>query len=939
MKIFANRETKYFFLEILAVMAVLFSAVAVCGGVFYKEFSPLFLLLFLLAAACMTAVCIHYFDRQNKVMEEAVHTIHSYLDGDKSARIDCDREGELYRLFHSVNTLAAVLNAHAEKELQAKEFLKGTISDISHQLKTPLAALNIYTGLIQDEADAGEMSAIREFAVLSEQELDRIDTLVQNLLKIAKWDAGSIMIEKAPENVADMGIRMEKARMIASDGNWHIMLKNISQSETEEVILRPDVAAAARYDVINYRIDKDYFIGGKKAVLCGADEVFATDIMNIMEEGVYPQNDSEIVITANAREFLNAALGDTVTVDTPSGSFDYTISGFCGNVGYTQEHDAFGAFVNMTAFQKILEAENGGQEYNPVYYVRFRDHINVRKVITGIKEQYGWTEANVAENTGLLGLTGFSSDSYMMGLYLIAAVLFVLVLMAGIFMIAGSINSNIAERTQFFGMMRCIGASRRQIIRFVRLEALNWCKVAVPIGVVSGILMTWGICAVLRLGVGGEFSDMPLFGLSAVGIVSGVVAGVLTVLLAARSPAKRASRVSPVMAVSGNASKEENVSYAVNAHALKIEMALGVRHAISARKNFLFITGSFALSIILFMGFSVGIEWLHHALNPLKPYAPDLSIVSSGYSCSIERDLIDEVKEAEGVERAFGRMYRGDVSTESEKGVDRIDLISYEEYQFGWAKEAVVSGDVKKVQGDGNYVLVVYEDSNPFETGDRISVGGQVLEVAGVLSESPFSSTDTPTVICSEETFTRLTGERDYAIIDIQLTGRAGDEEVNAIRDLAGGGNLFSDRRMSNREVMGTYWMFSLLVYGFLSIIAMITLVHIVNSISMSVSARIKQYGAMRAVGMDGRQITKMIAAEAFTYALSGCAVGCIFGLAINKLMYQKLISDYFGDIWRAPVSTLVITLLFVLAASAAAVYAPAGRIRDMAITDVINEL
>lgn len=749
----------------------------------------------------------------------------------------------------------------------------------------------------------------------------------------------SVFLVTAIFSMADMGIRMERARLIASQGNWHIMLKNISQSEAQQVISRPDVAAAARYDVINYGIDKDYFIGGKKAALCGADEVFAIDIMSIMEEGVYPRNDSEIMLTANAKNVLNVELGDTVTVDTPSGSFDYTISGFCGNAGRILEYDAVGAFMDMTAFQKIVETKGGSQVYNPVYYVRFKNNINIKKLIAGIKEQYGWTDVNVAENTGLLGLTGFSSDSYMMGLYLIAAVLFVLVLMAGIFMIAGSINSNIAERAQFFGMMRCIGASRRQIIRFVRLEALNWCKAAVPTGVVSGILITWGICALLRFGVGGDFSDIPLFGVSAVGIVSGVIAGVLTVLLAAQSPAKRASKVSPVTAVSGNASKTKNVYHAVNMRAARIETALGVHHAISAKANLLFITGSFALSIILFMGFSVGIEWLHHALNPLKPYAPDLSIVSKDYTCSVDRNLIYKVKEMEGVERVFGRMYSGNIPAESEKGVDRIDLISYEEYQLGWAKEDIISGDVSKVWGESDYVLVVYEDSNPFETGDRIVVGGTELEVAGVLSESPFDSTDIPTVICSEETFIRMTGECDYTIIDIQLAGSATDEDVNAIRDLAGVAYTFSDRRMTNREVMGTYWIFSLLVYGFLAIIAMITVFHIVNSLSMSVSARIKQYGAMRAVGMDVRQITKMIASEAVTYALSGCAAGCVFGLAINRFMYERMITDYWGDIWSVPVPMLMVILLLVLAASAAAVYTPSKRIRDMAITDVINEL
>ena len=56
---------------------------------------------------------------------------------------------------------------------------------------------------------------------------------------------------------------------------------------------------------------------------------------------------------------------------------------------------------------------------------------------------------NISENTALLGITGFSSNSYMMGLYLVAAVLFVLILTAGVLMIGGSINTNVAERSQF----------------------------------------------------------------------------------------------------------------------------------------------------------------------------------------------------------------------------------------------------------------------------------------------------------------------------------------------------------------------------------------------------------------------------------------------------------------------------------------------------------
>ena len=202
MKIFANKEIKKLFLSVSVIWVV--SLLLIQGFLWlrYQQFSLFLLLVSVLAGTSILAVCCSYFRKQNQIMEQAVSQINAYLDGNRNARIECDYEGELYRLFHSVNSLAAVLNAHADNELREKEFLKNTISDISHQLKTPLAALNIYNGLLQDKDI--EVSSVKEFADLSEQELDRIETLVQSLLKITRLDAGAIVLEKTAENVADM---------------------------------------------------------------------------------------------------------------------------------------------------------------------------------------------------------------------------------------------------------------------------------------------------------------------------------------------------------------------------------------------------------------------------------------------------------------------------------------------------------------------------------------------------------------------------------------------------------------------------------------------------------------------------------------------------------------------------------------------------------------
>jgi len=153
-------------------------------------------------ALVILLLCYGYFKEQYRTLETAVSEITAYISGDPDARIECNDEGELYRLFHEVNTLVSILNAHAQQELKSKEFLKDTIADISHQLKAPLAALNIYNGILQSEAENSQ--TIEEFTTLSEQELGRIETLVQNLLKITKMDAGTVVLDKRMENVSEM---------------------------------------------------------------------------------------------------------------------------------------------------------------------------------------------------------------------------------------------------------------------------------------------------------------------------------------------------------------------------------------------------------------------------------------------------------------------------------------------------------------------------------------------------------------------------------------------------------------------------------------------------------------------------------------------------------------------------------------------------------------
>ena len=103
-------------------------------------------------------------------------------------------------------------------------------------------------------------------------------------------------------------------------------------------------------------------------------------------------------------------------------------------------------------------------------------------------------------------------------------------------------------------------------------------------------------------------------------------------------------------------------------------------------------------------------------------------------------------------------------------------------------------------------------------------------------------------MITSGETFVRLTGAEGYSLVLIQTTGDVTDENVQAIQNSVDQTYSFRDKR--DERTTGTYMAFVFCVYAFLAIIALVTVMNIVNSISMSVSARMKQYGAMAIINL-----------------------------------------------------------------------------------------
>lgn len=195
MRIFTDRHNRRLFLSVAVVLVIYTILIQLLLG----ELSLPVLIFSIILSFTVLILCILFFKKQDSIFENATQNVKNFLSGNKDERIECNEEGELFYLFQTVNTLSAVLNAQTEREAKTNEFLKSTISDISHQLKTPLSAISIYNELIADNPED-----VKQLSEAVEAEIDRMEELVKNLLKLTRLDAGAIVFEKRNENIADI---------------------------------------------------------------------------------------------------------------------------------------------------------------------------------------------------------------------------------------------------------------------------------------------------------------------------------------------------------------------------------------------------------------------------------------------------------------------------------------------------------------------------------------------------------------------------------------------------------------------------------------------------------------------------------------------------------------------------------------------------------------
>ncbi len=488
------------------------------------------------------------------------------------------------------------------------------------------------------------------------------------------------------------------------------------------------------------------------------------------------------------------------------------------------------------------------------------------------------------------------------------------------------------------------------------------------------MLVTFACSAILKFYNSNLFQGLPLFTVSVPGIVAGIAIGLLTVFAASLLPARKAAQVSPVNAVTGAgeiASKAKH-KRGLLTRFLRVEMALGISNAVMKKRTLVLMASSIAVSIIMFMGFQVFVDFMHTSLRTTKPYTPDISLTSDQ---GIEDEIYARLSAIEGVKRVYGRMFAyvdatfdasrlTDTYKETVKGVEVADnglfippekswLISYERNQFHWSKMDLIAGtlDQDKINDQNGVIVAARHIRNNISTetvnwqlGDRVYVdtpaGRRELRVMGILRTVPFRSGQPTltTFITTEQLFTELTGESSFKAVNIQLAGRNQEQAVSAIKDLAGKHITVHDERQQNAEVDQTFFTMAVFVYGFIAVIVLISVLNIINTMNTSVAAKTRYLGVMRAVGMAGTQLERMVLTEAAVYSLTGCLTGCILGIMLQRALVTGLLAPY-HIIWRFPLTQIILIFICTVIITVVSVSGPLKRLRARGISELVSSL
>jgi len=562
----------------------------------------------------------------------------------------------------------------------------------------------------------------------------------------------------------------------------------------------------------------------------------------------------------------------------------------------------------------------------------------------------------------------------------------VIALLVGAFMIFNTFSITVAQRTRENGLLRALGASRRQVLGSVILEALAVGVLASALGIAAGFAVALGLKALLTA-VGLDIPTTSLVFTPATAVIS-VVVGVGITVLAALSPARKAAKVAPIAAmqhgVVGSTGYGSKQRVFVGVAVLGLGLAALLTGLFRDVQQPVALVGAGAL--LVFFGVSIlgrtvslplsraigaplprlrgitGELARENAMRNPKRTAASASALMIGVGVvGLITIFVSSAKAS--MDAAVDRAFTGDIVVDSGGGtfggVDpglarRVNGLPEVDSAAGLRQGvAQVAGSAVLLQSTdprtavelmkvdpisgspaalGRDSIGVYKDvaeQKGLRLGDQVPVvfkdsGTRSLRLALIYGENRQAGNYLLGTQAYEANFTN---RLDSKVLVKRAAGVSPAAALAAVKQVAQaypGANVL-DRAQFKAEQTKFLDQLLRLVYALLGLAILIALLGIANTLALSIFERTRELGLLRAVGMTRSQLRSAIRWESVIIALQGTALGLLIGLFFGWALVTVL-SDEGISVFRIPYASLAIVVVLAAVAGMAAAVPPSRR-------------
>lgn len=595
--------------------------------------------------------------------------------------------------------------------------------------------------------------------------------------------------------------------------------------------------------------------------------------------------------------------------------------------------------VNEEAFKKI----NG-------IGAQIRDNEELNKYL----EELGKAKYTYEINSYLIDLETSPLNNNTVGsLGAVVVIVCAIIIFTSVFCIKNSFDISITEKTKQYGMLKSIGATKKQIRKNVFFEATILGLIGIPLGLFLGVLASAILVVISNYFIGDMFTRgfKLVLAFSWFAFVFAIVLGIVTIYLSAFKSARKAAKISPIEAIRN--SKEIKIKSKKLKTPKLIKKVFGVGGEISYknlkrnkkkyRATVISITVSTFVFIALSYFMSMAFDEVKNEIN-LKDYNLTLLAVGSKHDGQMyqkisETTKLDNIKnytlskfsncyiKNPKFTKEYAEFSNDELANEGYIEVKSVNNEQFKEYvkKLGLSYEnmkdkAIFIDNVKIGSYDEEKDKIIYKKIKVFDynIGENVKfINSYNEEFEMKLGAStdilPFGIEETSNyfVIVSDEMFEKNL-KSEYTNVMIYYDSSNPDKLQDDIDELLSGYNYNINNVEENARMMEKlYTLVGIFLYGFIIVITLIGVTNVFNTITTNMELRKPEFAMLKSIGMTTNEFNKMIRLETIFMGIKSLLFSIPIGIGLSYLIYNALDEDHVIK-FAIPINAIIISVIAV---------------------------